>query len=77
MDFFERQHAARGSTVKLVVLFALAVLSIVVAIDLVVLWATRRATTSYIATALTVATIVTLLLIAGGTLSKMIALRGG
>jgi Zn-dependent protease with chaperone function len=77
VDFFERQHAARGSTVKLVVLFALAVLSIVVAIDLVVLWATRRATTSYIATALTVATIVTLLLIAGGTLSKMIALRGG
>ena len=77
VDFFERQHAARGSTVKLVVLFALAVLSIVIAIDLVVLWATRRATTSYIATAVTAATIVTLVLIAGGTLSKMIALRGG
>ncbi|MDQ6851510.1 MAG: M48 family metalloprotease [Actinomycetota bacterium] len=77
MNFFERQHAARGTTVRLVLLFTLAVLTIVVAIDLVVLFLVRGNTASGIAGALIAATVVTLLLIGGGTLTKMIALRAG
>ena len=37
MNFFERQAQARRASTRLVVLFALAVLGIVVAVDLVVL----------------------------------------
>ncbi len=77
MNFFERQHAARGTTVKLVLLFALAVLTIVVALDLVVLYLVRGNPTSNIVGALIGATAGTLLLISGGTLTKMIALRAG
>lgn len=77
VDFFDRQHAARGTTFKLVTLFTLAVLAIVVAIDLLVLYATRNGSSSDITTALIAATVFTLLIISGGTLSKMIALRAG
>ncbi|MGH8860932.1 MAG: M48 family metallopeptidase [Jatrophihabitantaceae bacterium] len=77
VDFFARQHSARGTSVRLVALFSLAVVSIVVAIDLLVLYAVRNGTTSGVATALIAATAVTLLIIGGGTLSKMIALRAG
>ena len=77
VDFFERQHLARGTSLRLVALFALAVLAIVVAVDLLVLYATRNGTTSYVTGALVAATAVTLLIIAGGTLTKMIALRAG
>ena len=77
MDFFERQHAARSTTARLVVLFTLAVVTIVVALDLVVLYLTRQSTTSDIIASLIAATVFTLLLISGGTASKMIALRAG
>ncbi len=77
MNFFERQRAARGTTVRLVVLFTLAVLTIVAAFDLVVLYISRNNPTSSIVGALIAATVFTLLLISGGTLTKMIALRAG
>lgn len=77
VDFFDRQHSARGTTFKLVSLFTVAVLSIVIALDLLVLFLARNATPSDIVAALIAATVFTLLIIAGGTLSKMIALRAG
>jgi Zn-dependent protease with chaperone function len=77
VDFFARQHAARGTSVKLVVLFVLAVVSIVAVIDLLVVLVTQAASTSSIMGWLVLATIVTLLVIGGGTLTKLIALRAG
>jgi Zn-dependent protease with chaperone function len=78
VDFFARQHAARGTSVKLVSLFVLAVVCIVVAIDLVVLLVTTGSgSTGSIVSWLIVATVVTVLVISGGTLSKLIALRAG
>jgi Zn-dependent protease with chaperone function len=77
VNFFERQRAARGSTVKLVVLFVLAVVSIVVGVDIVVVILERNADASTIVGAVIAASIFTLLVIAGGTATKMIALRGG
>ncbi|HEV7206328.1 MAG TPA: M48 family metallopeptidase [Jatrophihabitans sp.] len=77
MNFFERQRASRATTVKLVVLFALGVLSIVIAVDAVVLIVERRATASTIVGSLIAASAFTLLVIAAGTASKMIALRAG
>jgi Zn-dependent protease with chaperone function len=77
VDFFTRQDQARGTTFKLVVLFGIAVLAIIVAIDLVVVVLTRNGPTSYILTWVIVATVVTVLLITGGTLGKMFSLRGG
>ncbi len=77
MDFFERQRAARGTTVRLVVLFTVAVLTIVIVNDVVVLVVTRDAPRSSIIGYLVVVTVLTLLIIGGGTASKMIALRAG
>ena len=77
MDFFERQRAARGTSVRLVVLFVVAVVAIVAVNDLVVvlLWHGEPAGT--LIGFVIVMTIFTLLVIGGGTASKMIALRGG
>ena len=77
MDFFERQRAARSTTLRLVVLFTLAVISIVVVNDLVVLYLERNAPRSSIVGYLIAMSVFTLLVIAGGTASKMIALRAG
>ena len=78
VDFFARQHAARGTSVKLVSLFVLAVVCIVVAIDLLVLLvAAGSGTTGSVVGYLIIATVVTVLVISGGTLSKLIALRAG
>jgi hypothetical protein len=60
-DFFTRQHAARGTSAKLVVLFVLGVVSIVAAIDLLVLVAVRSSGTSSTIGWLVVATVGTLL----------------
>ncbi len=77
-DFFARQHAARGTSIKLVSLFVLAVVCIVVAIDLVVLLvAAGSGSTNSVVGYLIIATVVTVLVISGGTLSKLIALRAG
>jgi Zn-dependent protease with chaperone function len=77
VDFFERQRAARSTTLRLVVLFTLAVISIVVVNDLVVLYLERNAPRSSIVGYLIAMSVFTLLVIAGGTASKMIALRAG
>jgi Zn-dependent protease with chaperone function len=77
VNFFERQRAARGTTVRLVVLFALAVVCIVVVNDLVVLYLERNAPRSTLIGLIGAMTVFTLLVIGGGTASKMIALRAG
>jgi Zn-dependent protease with chaperone function len=77
VDFFERQRAARGTTVRLVLLFSLAVFSIVAVNDLIVVAIFHAQPTSTIVGYVIAMTVFTLLVIAGGTASKMIALRGG
>jgi Zn-dependent protease with chaperone function len=77
VDFFDRQHAARGTTLRLVGLFVVAIIGIVVAIDLVVLIATSATLGGFSLGWLIFASIVSLLIIAGGTLSKMAQLRAG
>jgi len=76
-NFFERQRLARTTTLRLVVLFVLGVASIVAAIDLLVLYLVRRGPTSTIVESLIAATVLTLLVLACGTGSKMLSLRGG
>jgi Zn-dependent protease with chaperone function len=77
VDFFTRQHQARGSTFRLVTLFVLAVVAIVVVVDLVAVAATYARTSGYIVGTVIAATVVTLLIIGGGTLFKMLSLRSG
>ncbi|PZS33038.1 MAG: peptidase M48 [Pseudonocardiales bacterium] len=77
MNFFERQHAARGTTVRLVLLFAAAVLAIVVLVDVVVLFFARSQPANSIVALLIGVSAVTILIIAGGTLFKMVSLRAG
>ena len=77
MDFFERQRAARSTSVRLVLLFTLAVISIVVINDVIVAILFRDAPTATIVGWLIAVTIITLLIIGGGTASKMVALRAG
>jgi Zn-dependent protease with chaperone function len=77
VNFFERQRAARGTTVRLVALFTAAVLCIVVLVDVVVLLFTRSQPLSSNLPTLIAVSAVTLLIIGGGTLTKTIALRAG
>lgn len=77
MNFFERQHAARGTTVRLVLLFTAAVLSIIILVDVVVLIAAHGQDRASIIPLLIGVSVVTILIIAGGTLYKMLALRAG
>jgi Zn-dependent protease with chaperone function len=77
VNFFERQRAARSTTIRLVVLFSLAVVSIVVVNDLAVLFLQRNQPASTIVGDLIAMSVFTLLIIAGGTAAKMIALRRG
>ena len=77
MNFFDRQRAARGTTVRLVLLFTAAVLAIIIVVDAVVLLIGRSQPTSTLASWLIAATALTALIIAGGTISKTIALRAG
>ena len=77
MNFFERQRAARGTTLRLVLLFGTAVLAIIIVIDAVVLAVTRAQPASSVVAWLIAATALTVLLIAGGTISKTVALRAG
>jgi Zn-dependent protease with chaperone function len=76
VNFFERQHAARGTTAKLVALFVLSVVAIVVVLDLVV-WIFLHTSTSNAIGPLIAATAVTAVIIGGGTLFKTVALRSG
>jgi Zn-dependent protease with chaperone function len=77
VDIFERQRAARVSSVRLVVLFVLAVVTIVVVNDLLVFVLEHNAPRSTLIGLLAAMTIFTLLVIAGGTATKMLTLRSG
>ena len=80
MDFFDRQDVARRKTGLLVVLFALATLSIIASVYLVVAAAMVYATKEvdfWHPELLVVATVATVAVIAGGSLYKIAALRGG
>lgn len=77
MDFFERQRAARSTSLRLVLLFTLAVVSTVVVNDVIVVILFRDAPTGTLVGYLIGVTVITLLIIGGGTASKMIALRAG
>jgi Zn-dependent protease with chaperone function len=77
VDFFQRQERARGATAKLTILFLLSVVAVVAVIDLLVYLAVPATTASGRAAAVGLATVVTVLIIGGGTLSKMASLRGG
>ena len=79
MNFFDHQRAAKGTTLKLVFLFVLAVVAIVVVIDgtvAVYLWA-ENSDTSVILVVVGFLTVFTLLLIAGGMITKTFKLRQG
>jgi Zn-dependent protease with chaperone function len=77
MNFFERQRAARGTSVRLVLLFSAAVLAIVVLVDVVVLFFVRSQPSSSVLPTLAVVSVVTLLIILGGTITKTLSLRAG
>jgi Zn-dependent protease with chaperone function len=80
MNFFEHQAAARRSSLRMVVLFALAVIGIVVAVDLavlVLLGSQMRGDGGGIAGLLVVSTVATLAIIGLGSLYRLASLRGG
>jgi len=77
VNFFERQRAARGTTIRLVVLFAAAVISIVALVDAIVAVIFRSSPASTILGTVIATSALTLFVIACGTLTKLIALRGG
>lgn len=72
MNFFERQAAARRQTTRLLVLFALAVVSIVVAVDVGVAFAFGPSTGVLVA-----ASLITLAVIGGGSMFRIASLSGG
>ncbi|MDN5782571.1 MAG: M48 family metallopeptidase, partial [Luteimonas sp.] len=75
MNFFEHQAAARRTSTRLVVLFALAVIGIVVAVDLAVLLVFGRS--GQVGGVLAFATLATLAVIGLGSLYRVASLRGG
>lgn len=75
MNFFEHQAAARRSSTRLVLLFALAVLGIVVAVDLAVLVVFARG--GQAGGVLAFATLATVAVIGLGSLYRIASLRGG
>ncbi|WP_276762807.1 M48 family metalloprotease [Mycolicibacter arupensis] len=84
MNFFEHQRAAKGTTLKLVLLFGAAVMALVAAIDAAAVIAMLYLSKDYggidassILAIVIVVTAITLVVIAGGTLFKTISLRQG
>jgi Zn-dependent protease with chaperone function len=75
VDFFERQRTARGTSVKLVVLFVVAVLASVAVIDLIAALAMQGR--GNVVGVLVVVSVGTLLVIAGGMIGKTFSLRKG
>ena len=71
MNFFERQAAARRNSMRLVILFALAVVAIVIAVDFVAYAATGSVN------ALVFTTLATLAVIGLGSMYRIASLRGG
>ncbi len=79
MNFFDHQRAAKGTTVKLVFLFAAAVVAMVAGIDgaVAITMQYKRFDPSTILGVVVVVTAVTLVLIAGRMFFKMLSLRQG
>ena len=79
MNFFDHQRAAKGTTLKLVFLFVVAVVAMVAVIDAAAALAMtyKRADPSATLAVVIGVTAVTLLIIAGGMITKTIALRQG
>jgi Zn-dependent protease with chaperone function len=79
MNFFERQRQVRRLSVRLVVLFAVAVIGIVMVVDLVALLAFNRQdmTPASVVGTLIVATALTTLVILGASVFRTLSLRGG
>ncbi|NDK38252.1 peptidase M48 Ste24p [Pseudoxanthomonas gei] len=79
MNFFEHQAKARGSSTRMVVLFALAVAGIVLAVDVAVLLllGTQLRSAGGLVGLLLVTTIGTLAVIGLGSMYRMASLRGG
>lgn len=77
MSFFERQDAARTSSIRLVALFIAAVVGIVVVVDVVVLVLVHSSPAGNIASFVSIATVFTLLIIGGGSVYKTLSLRAG
>ncbi len=77
MNFFEHQAAARRTTTRLVVLFALAVLGIVLAVDFAVFIVFGGAEPGQAGAVLAFTTLATLVIIGLGSLYRMASLRGG
>src|ERR1017187_4601716 len=86
MNFFEQQDAARRQTTRLVMLFLLAVVAIVVAVNIVAAVAIIGVSVNYIissgritapASFYVFVTFATLALIAGGSLVQIMSLAGG
>ncbi|MEP6634397.1 MAG: M48 family metallopeptidase, partial [Luteimonas sp.] len=75
MNFFEHQAAARKTSTRLMVLFALAVLGIVFAVDLAVLVVFGR--DGHSAGAVAFSTIATIAIIGLGSMYRIASLRGG
>jgi Zn-dependent protease with chaperone function len=75
MNFFEHQAAARRTSTRLVVLFALAVIAIVVAVDLAVMLVFGRGDGA--GGILLFTTLVTLAVIGGASMYRIASLRGG
>jgi Zn-dependent protease with chaperone function len=77
VSFFERQRAAKVSSVRLVVLFIAAVVGIVLAVDVVAFVLFHRQPPATLAGVLAATSLGMLLIIAGGSISKTLALRSG
>lgn len=80
MNFFERQAAARKTSTRLIVLFALAVLGIVVAVDVAVLIAlagSEGLNGGQRVAVLVLASVVTVAVIGFGSMYRVASLRGG
>lgn len=77
MNFFEQQAASRKTSMRLVVLFALAVLGIVAAVDFAVLVAFGGGDGQGVAALLAFSTVATLGIIGLGSLYRIASLRGG
>jgi len=79
MNFFDHQRAAKGTTLKLVFLFVVAVVAMVAGIDgaVAIAMAYKQFDASSILGAVVVVTAITLVLIAGRMFFKMLSLRQG
>ena len=84
MNFFDHQRAAKGTTLKLVLLFVAAVVALVAAVDGAAVLAMRYLASDYkeidaseTLAVVIVVTAITLLVIAGGMLVKTLSLRQG